>query len=139
MAARQDLRFGRSEDEWHRLTHAGHSFLIDRARLARPTSYTEFNTVLAQRTGLRPFDFDLDAERAAMGYLLGRIVELDRPSSGLMISALVNYLNENSPGDGFFNLAKEQGLLSRGASEEEKFDFWVGQVSALERRYGKST
>ena len=135
MVARGDLRFGRSEDEWRRLTEAGHAFLIDRARLGRPTSYTEFNTVLAQRTGSRPFDFDLDAERAAMGFLLGRIVELDRPSSGLMISALVNYLNENEPGEGFFAFAQELGLLRRGASKEQKHDFWASQVTELQRFY----
>ena len=57
----------------------------------RLTTYTEMNTVLEQRTGLLPFNFELDHDRAAMGHLLGRILELDRPTSGRMITALVSY------------------------------------------------
>ena len=63
--------------------------------MRRLTSYTQLNTVLNARTGLRPFDFNLDGERAAMGQLLGRIVERERPKSGHMIWALVIDLGEN--------------------------------------------
>jgi len=49
---------------------AGEAFLIERARLGRLTSYTVLNATLERRTGLRRFDFGLQAERAAMGHLL---------------------------------------------------------------------
>ena len=82
--------FGRDESDWDVLATAGEEFLIERARLGRCTSYTELNAALIRRTGLRGFDFESQAERAAMGHLLGAIVrERNRPATGLMISALV--------------------------------------------------
>lgn len=62
--------YGRSADDWAALEDAGWEFLVSQARLRQPTSYSEMNEVLAQRTGVRKFDFDLDSERAAMGELL---------------------------------------------------------------------
>jgi hypothetical protein len=54
--------------------------------------YTELNTALERRTSIRSFHFELQAERAGMGHLLGLIVrERNRPITGLMISALVVY------------------------------------------------
>jgi hypothetical protein len=68
------MMFGCDETEWDVLAAVGEEFLIERARLGRCTSYTELNAALERRTGLRRFDFDLQAERAAMGHLLGLIV-----------------------------------------------------------------
>src|SRR5215831_17706724 len=104
-------RYGRDEGEWDELEDVGLGFLIERAKLERVTSYTELNTVLTQRTGLRRFDFDQDSERAAMGYLLGRISERELPRIGLLISAVVNYLDANDAGPRFYKLAHEKGLL----------------------------
>jgi hypothetical protein len=129
------VKYGRTENQWNELASVGLAFLIERAHLGRPTSYTEFSAVLAQRTGLHGFDFERPDERAGMGHLLGLIVELNRPLTGLMISALVNYLNENEPGPGFYAFAQELGLLRRGASDPERFDFWTEQVTALQRFY----
>jgi hypothetical protein len=77
------------------------------------------------------FDFEQASERAAMGYLLGLIVEQERPKSGLMLSALVNYLDQNDAGPGFYRYAQELGLLRRGTSESEKLEFWALQVAAI--------
>ena len=60
-------RYGREDNEWDALAAAGWEFLIAQARLELTTSYTEMNTVLARRTGVREFNFDLDGERHAMG------------------------------------------------------------------------
>ena len=93
------MRFGRDESDWDVLATAGEEFLIERARLGRCTSYTELNAALDRRTGLRSFDFESQAERAAIGHLLGLIVrERNRPSTGLMISALVLYIDGNDAG-----------------------------------------
>jgi hypothetical protein len=74
------MMFGRDESEWGVLAAAGEEFLIERARLGRYTSYTELNAALERRTGLRRFDFESQAERTAMGHLLGLIVtEHNRP------------------------------------------------------------
>ena len=80
------------------------------------TSYTEMNTVLAQRTGFRKFDFDQESERAAMGHLLGRISDREFPRTSVLISAIVNYLDANDAGPGFYKLAQQKGLLQRGPS-----------------------
>jgi hypothetical protein len=129
------MTFGRQNQEWDKLTEATLKFLIERARLGRPTTYTELNATLVHRTGLRGFDFDRADERAAMGHLLWRAVELNRPRTGLMISALVIYLGENDAGTGFYGLAEELGLLRRGASQDEKEAFCVEQLNGLYRYY----
>jgi hypothetical protein len=133
----QALAFGRDQSDWDVLAEAGEAFLIERARLGRLTSYTELNATLGRRTGLRRFDFELQAERTAMGHLLGLIVvERNRPVTGLMISALVIYLDGNDAGSGFYKLAQDLGELPPGAlSSHVREQFWVGQVKALYAYY----
>ncbi|MFJ8696973.1 hypothetical protein [Streptomyces roseolilacinus] len=133
--------YGRDETEWDRLVDAGRKFLDERAALGTLTSYTELNTVLARRTGLRGFDFAHPEERAALGHLLGLIVLDDqrrRPCAGegdpLMLSAVVRYLNANDAGPGFYKLAQELGFLRRGASPDEKLAFWSRQVTLVYQR-----
>jgi hypothetical protein len=72
-----------------------------------------------------------------MGHLLGLIVDLNRPDTGLMISALVNYLDENDAGPGFYSYAQQLGMLRQGATSDEKWEFWAGQVTALYQFYGR--
>lgn len=47
------MTFGRDEADWDVLASEGEEFLIERARLGRLTSYTELNTALERRTGIR--------------------------------------------------------------------------------------
>jgi hypothetical protein len=131
------MAFGRDQLDWDLLAESGEEFLIERARLERLTSYTELNAVLERRTGLRRFDFESQAERTAMGHLLGLIVvERNRPVTRLMISALVVYLDGNDAGSGFYKLAQDLGELSPGKlSANVKEQFWVGQVKALYAHY----
>jgi hypothetical protein len=133
------MTFGRDQTDWDLLAEAGEEFLIERARLGKFTSYTEMNATLERRTGLRRFDFNMQADRAAMGHLLGLIVERNRPVTGLMISALVIYLDGNDAGSGFYKFAQDLGELPPGAlSARVKEAFWIGQVKALQTYYGKS-
>jgi hypothetical protein len=131
-------RYGRSSDEWMLLAESATAFLIERAKLRRVTSYTELNATLMQRTGLRGFDFDRQDERTAMGYLLGLVVQDNYPETHLMLSALVNYLDSNDAGPGFYVLAEKYGLLPRRASADTKWTFWVGQVSAVHDYYARN-
>ncbi|MDX3133448.1 hypothetical protein PV367_27525 [Streptomyces europaeiscabiei] len=132
--------YGRADSEWAELVGAGRTFLIERAKLGRLTSYTELNVTLARRTDCRPFDFERADDRAAMGHLLGLIVERDQeiaPSDPpLMLSALVNYLGSNDAGSGFHQLAKELRLLPMSASADEKFVFWAKQVKRIHEHHG---
>ncbi|MEV0279215.1 hypothetical protein AB0I22_22905 [Streptomyces sp. NPDC050610] len=123
--------YGRSEEAWEQLTSAGLKFLVERAQLRKVTTYTEMNSVLVRRTGLTGFDFEQADERAAMGHLLGLIVEQDYPQSRLMISALVHYLGANDAGPGFYTLAQQLGLLPKGSSSAARLEFWIGQVNSL--------
>ncbi|MFE1433055.1 hypothetical protein ACFW5G_11700 [Streptomyces griseoaurantiacus] len=132
-------RYGRTDSEWEELVHTGRNFLVERAKLSKLTSYTELNATLARRTSCRPFDFERADERAAMGHLLGLIVERDQqiaPSAPpVMLSALATYLGANDAGPGFYQLAKELQLLPVSASADEKFGFWVKQVKRLYERH----
>lgn len=127
--------YGRDDLVWDELVRATLQFLIERARLRKLTSYTELNTTLMRRTGLPGFDFSRADERAAMGHLLYLTVGLNRPATGLMISALVSYLGANDAGSGFYGYAQDLGMLSRNASAMQKLEFWAGQVKALHNYY----
>jgi hypothetical protein len=127
--------YGRDDLVWDELARVGLEFLIERARLGKLTSYTELNATLVRRTGLPGFDFSRADERAAMGHLLYLIVELNRPTAGLMISALVSYLDANDAGSGFYGYAQDLGMLPRNASAMQKLEFWAGQVKALHEYY----
>ena len=127
--------YGRDDLVWDELVRVGLEFLIERARLGKLTSYTELNATLVRRTGLPGFDFSRADERAAMGHLLYLIVELNRPETGLMISALVSYLGVNDAGSGFYVYAQDLGMLPRNASADQKFVFWTEQVTELHNYY----
>ena len=51
--------------------------------------------------------------------------------AGLLISVLVQYLNANDAGPGFYGLAQRKKLLRPRASQDEKLIFWVGHVRAV--------
>jgi hypothetical protein len=89
--------------------------------------------------GDRRFDFESQADRAAMGHLLGLIVtERNRPQTGLMLSALVLYIDGNDAGPGFYKLAQELGELPPGTlSPRTKENFWIGQIKSLYAYYDK--
>jgi hypothetical protein len=80
-------------------------------------------------------DFDLDTERAAMGHLLGLAVDEEYEATGLMLSAIVLDLNENDAGPGFFTKATELGLLATNATRDEREQFWLDQVRAVQDHY----
>lgn len=104
------MRYGRSEEEWARLTDVGKEFLIERATMQRTTSYTELNAALINRTDTAGFNFGLDADRAAIGELLGQISEdtVAEPG-GLLISALVQYLDAKRRRARLLHPRQEQG------------------------------
>lgn len=130
------LTFGRDAEDWAVLVDETVRFLADQARLRRLTTYTELNAVLAQRTGLRPFDFGSERDRAAMGEVLGQATQLEYPKVGAMVSAIVTYLNANDAGPGFYRLAQHLGLLGSKSSAAMRDEFWAGQVGAVHEFYG---
>ncbi len=72
-----------------------------------------------------------------MGYLLGRVSDREFSRTGVLISAIVNYLDANDAGPGFYKLAQTKGLLPHGQSRAQQWEFWathVGEVFAAYRR-----
>lgn len=138
--------YGRTQLEWEALEAAGWEFLVNRARTPRPaTNYTEMNKELAARTGQPPWNFEYAKDRAAMGELLGRLVDRsyeetkDRPRGGLMISALVMFLGGNGVGRGFFSKAASLNLIpSERIPQEAKDKFW-GHADERRTRVGRRT
>lgn len=129
------MKWGREESEWQDLVEATGQFLSEQARLGRLTSYTEVNTVVHQRTGLRPFDFNQDGERAAMGAVLGEVATSRLNEVGALVSAIVVYLGQNDAGPGFFKLASALSLLAPKPSAEQKLVFWADQVKRIHEHY----
>lgn len=129
------MKWGREEFEWQDLFDTTAAFLAQQARLGRLTSYTEVNTVLHQRTGLRRFDFDHDNERAALGALLGEVATEKFPEVGALISSIVVYLGQNDAGFGFFQLATRLSLLTPKPTADEKLVFWSSQVKKTHEHY----
>lgn len=117
------MRRGREESEWQELVRATAEFLAEQARMRHLTSYTEVNTVLRQRTGRRAFDFNQDAERVALGALLGEVAIAKLPEVGVFVSATVVYLDQNDAGPGLFRLASSLEMLDVKPTTDQKLAF----------------
>jgi hypothetical protein len=134
------VMYGRTEDDWQDLEQAGWDFLRERASERRgdtahnPTvSYSDAKQELAARTGQPIFDLGSQAGRAAMGYLLGRISRnRSWPVAQLLLSALVRYHGQADAGTGFFNLAREVGLIRGSVSDLDRLEFWLHHVRQVQ-------
>jgi hypothetical protein len=94
----------------------------------RLTTYTELCQVLRQRCGT-----DIDTGESALNALLQDISVATLPrTDGALITALVTYLDDNRPGEGFFALARDRGLLPQGSLPRTEADtFWAEQVGRI--------
>jgi hypothetical protein len=66
-----------------------------------------------------------------MGELLRQLSERSFGQARLLISVLVQYLNANDAGPGFYELAQRKKLLRPHPSQDEKLIFWVEHVKAV--------
>ncbi|HHU44895.1 MAG TPA: hypothetical protein GXZ46_04550 [Actinomycetales bacterium] len=130
-----ELKYGRTPEEWDDLVQAAVTSLKRTAGLGRMTNYTDLNRDISARTGHRAFDFSQPDERSAMGHLLGEVVDRTYPECRAMLSGIVEYLDENKPGAGFYNLAVFKGLLDKDASKDERDAFWYKQVDTVHEAY----
>ena len=128
--------FGRSDDEWDAIVAETQAYLEDQARLRRVTSYTDVNTALAA-AGHKPFDFASQSDRTAVGAVLGGVVDRTVGDTGVMLSAIVRYLDRNDAGTGFYNLAVQLGLLPNTATADDKLVFWSSQVAKVHDLYAQ--
>ena len=72
-----------------------------------------------------------------MGQLLADVVEETYLDKGVMLLALVPYVDNNRPGGGFYHLATNMGLLDKKASAEETEAFWYSQINKVNETYKK--
>src|SRR5262245_4085660 len=128
--------FDRSDDEWDAMVTSTEAFLKDQARARRITSYSEVNSALAG-AGHRPFDFSITSHRNAVGAVLGDVVKRTIGDTGVMLSAIVAYIDRNDAGPGFYNLAVQLGLLSNVATADDKLMFWSSQVGKIHNLYAR--
>ncbi len=132
-------RDGRTPDQWQQLVATAIKSLSRTARLKRLSSYTDLNRDIAAQTGQPGFDFTSPEGRNAMGNLLADVVQETYPDRGVMLSALVPYVDANRPGGGFYHLATAMGLLDKEASAENKEEFWYSQVKKVYEAYARKT
>lgn len=128
--------FGRSDDEWDRIVDDTVTYLSEQARLQRIVSYSDLNSALARR-GHVPFDFDLDRDRSAVGMVLGDAVRRSIGDTGVMLSAIVVYIDRNDAGPGFYKFATQLGLLPSTATSDDKIAFWSQQVNAVHQQHAR--
>jgi len=128
--------FGRSDDEWDRIVDDAAAFLISQAKLRRTVTYSDLNSALTRR-GHLPFDFGTESDRAAVGAVLGDAVQRTIGDSGVMLSAIVVYIDRNDAGTGFYKLATQLGLLPNTADADDKLAFWARQVAAVHECYAR--
>lgn len=84
---------------------------------------------LANVAGGEPFEIRdwTSLDRAIIGSSLGKLAADSYQQGRFLASALVIGVGSNGPGDGFYTLAEEVGLL-RSSSEMTRLRFWFEQV-----------
>lgn len=128
--------FNRTDDEWDAIVSDTVEILIVQARLHRLSSYSDLNAALHRR-GHRAFDFGAQSDRAAMGAVLGDVVNRTIGDTRIMLSSFVVYIDRNDAGQGFYALAVQLGLLASTATAEDKLAFWSNQVNRVHQQYAR--
>lgn len=101
--------------------------LIEVARGSGQITYGELRDVLGWKMSGSQFQHEI-------AQLLGEITEDEvRLHKRPMLSATVINQEDNSPGPGFFNLARDMKMLTPG---EEEYDFWLRELKRV-RDYWK--
>jgi hypothetical protein len=91
---------------------------------------------LANVANGKPFEIRewTNLDRAIIGSFLGRIAADTYQRGGFLASALVIGKETNGPGEGFYGLAEDVGLL-RSSSETARLQFWIDQVERARAWY----
>lgn len=72
-------------------------------------------------------NMDKEADRAKIGRILGDISEEEVRQGRPMLSAIVVHKGDETPGDGFFKLARDLGRFQAG----HRHLFWAEEVKRL--------
>jgi serine/threonine protein kinase len=124
-------RYGYTARDWERLVDAGEAFLVGRARLRSDTDYSTFCLEVRRATELA-----LDPHDLALREVLGDIGRRTFDREGVVVTALVRYKDAADPGEGFYTLCQELGLLPKGKVDaDEKMIFRARHVEEVFNAY----
>ncbi|GGG67154.1 hypothetical protein GCM10011374_34200 [Kocuria dechangensis] len=115
----EELYYGRAKRDWAAMLRVTEAYLAECAAGNCETDYTAVNHRI-DRERLPAFRFDREADRAAMGRLLGEISVWSYEDHGIMLSALVRQSGGTSVGKGFWTLAEELGAVPEGLTPRQK-------------------
>jgi hypothetical protein len=120
-AAQSDkqLYYGRSKKDWAAMLKITEAYLVECAAGNCETDYAALNHRI-DRERLPAFHFDREADRAAVGRLLGEISVWSYEDHGIMLSALVRQSGSKSVGKGFWTLAEELKAVPEGLTPRQK-------------------
>ena len=99
-----------------------HQGVYEAVRQAAREGRITYHGVIAPVAGL---DMGREWNRAEIGRILGAISTHEREAGRPLLSAIVVHQVDGRPGQGFFALARQLGLLQPGQSEDT---FWQGEV-----------
>jgi hypothetical protein len=77
-----------------------------------------------------------DLDRAILGDFLGYLSMESYEEGGFFCSALVVSKNDGTPGEGFYNLLRELGLIA-GSKTDKAMLIWVDHVAKAHKYYGE--
>jgi hypothetical protein len=129
-----------TEEEWQERARSCEAFLELHATMGRqtPLTYSEVNSHVSADPGLAPFDFSTDLGRTRIGHLLGLVSQSSQYERGVMLTAIVGYLDPLAQqlGGGFFKMAVKLHRLPARSTKEERDAFWVAEVGRVFAVYG---
>jgi hypothetical protein len=137
-------RYGFSEDEWQSLKELISGILVARVRSDNVTiAYSELTQMavsqLRNRQALSVKTREiLTPTSYALAAMLGEISNDScnvSPDHGMLSVIVVHKHGDLRPGKGFFEYAEELGRLPRAASDDEKEELWVRELSLVQRSY----
>lgn len=96
-------RYGVSEEDWDRQVTAAVWSLERVAALSRVTSYIDLNREIAEKTGMKQFDFSHPEGRNAMARILGDVVDRTVDELRAMLSAVSSTLMATMPAQASIN------------------------------------
>ena len=79
---------------------------------------------------LAKLNMESPGDRNRIGEILGEISTFEHENHRPMLFVLVVHADDGMPGDGFFNLARELGLL-HGSDDEKELAFFAGEVAKV--------
>ena len=114
---------GMSPDEWQQLVAACQTYLVG---IATKRSTTTYRDVMAS----------LGIDRFKIAHVLGEVTRQEKEAGRPSLSALVLYADKAEPGPGFAQWSKQNGWLSKDASDEESYVYWLKEVHNCWVRWG---